>query len=910
MAGPFVGRSEQLSALRARLARVVEGEPCLVLVEGPAGIGKTSLVGRFLADHPETEVLTGCGEEGEAGTPFGLLDHLFSDTQVSIPRPATADAPTAGSLLVDGLGEVQMRIGRPLILVVDDVQWADAPSLQALAFALRRLRADRVLTIAVTREADDPALPEGLRRLLLRQDTLRLSLAGLTAAEVSELVDAHAGPLPPAAVMRLFDHTGGNPLYLKALLEQVPMDRLMSSASTLPAPLGYSRLIERQLTNCTEEAQALVNSACVLGNSSPLHTAARLADLKHPLSALEEAVGQGLLQEVLEQGGSRVRFPHPMVRATVYAGLGPVRRNSLHVAAAEQASTSFGRLQHLVHAAWGPDDALAGQLSELAHTEAAARRWGTAALLLRDAARLACGERDRLWYSVKTIEALLWEGRRDEAQVLFDELPGDSGSPAYRYARALLSPFNGEISQGEALLRDAWESCDTRADPELAAHVAGLLSSVMLSVNQGLQAAEWAGRAMSLWPRRTSEGMLRYVQMAGCGLGGDIARGLALAADLPKASLVAVSDVDLLCGRGLLWMWAGELDEAARDLREAIFICRGGPMMLRIVALLNLGLTEYALGSWEQAAQRLESAASLVDDAGLDLLATVHACTAHVQAARGQDDRALWHLARLPDVPVTCGTVLTEARRARAFLALLQGQPGVAADELTPLLEADAVEGLCQPMTAPWRDLLAEAFIGLGQLDQAEETLTAYDKLTAECGPQEARAAGWRIRGMLLAARRDVEAAERAFQEGLVHTARVHAPFEQARLRLALGQLLRRTGRRACAARELHAAHTILTGLGATPLIRLCERELAACGIPGTAGRRPTAAEAGTQLTPQELAVGRLAAGGLTNRQVARELVISIKTVEYHLGNVYAKLGISSRTGLMTRLPPGPFSAG
>lgn len=171
---PFVGRGRHLSALDGQLAHVAAGASRIVLVDGPAGIGKTALIGRFVAGHPDAEVLRACGEENETGLPFGLLDQLLSrtahDEQV-LPRPPAADAPTAGARLLDVLGELQTRTAGPLVLVVDDAHWADSSSLQALAFALRRLRADRVLTVVVVREADDPALPEGLRRLLTGEGT-------------------------------------------------------------------------------------------------------------------------------------------------------------------------------------------------------------------------------------------------------------------------------------------------------------------------------------------------------------------------------------------------------------------------------------------------------------------------------------------------------------------------------------------------------------------------------------------------------------------------------------------------------------------------------------------------------------------------------------------------------------------
>jgi DNA-binding NarL/FixJ family response regulator len=198
-----------------------------------------------------------------------------------------------------------------------------------------------------------------------------------------------------------------------------------------------------------------------------------------------------------------------------------------------------------------------------------------------------------------------------------------------------------------------------------------------------------------------------------------------------------------------------------------------------------------------------------------------------------------------------------------------------------------------------WRDLLADALTALGEYDEAESVLKPLMELAQDRRHHSTLAAASRAYGNMLAARQAPEAAHQAFSAGLEHVAQVPHLFERARLRLDHGTFLRRTGRRAAALAELEEAHHLLTGLGAAPFLVRCERELAACG-------RPVAADGPLpgRLTPQELAVGRLAASGMTNRRIARELILSVKTVEYHLGNAYAKLGIGSRVGLAAALGP------
>lgn len=196
------------------------------------------------------------------------------------------------------------------------------------------------------------------------------------------------------------------------------------------------------------------------------------------------------------------------------------------------------------------------------------------------------------------------------------------------------------------------------------------------------------------------------------------------------------------------------------------------------------------------------------------------------------------------------------------------------------------------------QDLLADALVAVGDLDQADLVLGPFEALAGRRQRHSAIAAAARARANLQAARGDHARADQAFQTGLAHASKVDLPFDHALLQLAYGAFLRRMGKRTPAAVQLRAARATLTRLDARPDLERCERELAACGLrPARRQARDTA-----RLTPQELAVARLVAAGLSNRQAARELVVSVKTVEYHLGNVYAKLQVTSRGQLSKRL--------
>ncbi|HET6861219.1 MAG TPA: AAA family ATPase, partial [Streptomyces sp.] len=233
---PFVGREGALAELAEALRAARAGRPQVVLVEGPAGIGKTALLRHFLAGADTSRVLYASGEEGESELAFGVLTQLLPDREET-----WADALAAGAELLEALDD-------DVVLVVDDAQWADAPSLQALTFALRRLRVDRVLAVVVVRDVADPRIPEGLRRLCTASGSVRLPLDGLRVAELRALGrDAGAGGLSARAAARLHAHTAGNPLHAAALLQQAGPALLKAldeeSDVVLPAPKSFTSLV-------------------------------------------------------------------------------------------------------------------------------------------------------------------------------------------------------------------------------------------------------------------------------------------------------------------------------------------------------------------------------------------------------------------------------------------------------------------------------------------------------------------------------------------------------------------------------------------------------------------------------------------------------------------------------------------
>src|SRR3954451_10668594 len=309
----FVGRQEQLASLQEALAAV----PAVVVVEGEPGIGKTTLVDRFVEPLAHMRVVRASGVESERDLSFGVADQILRRCAADPVVGVTADPVIVGARLLDALADAA-----PVVLVVDDAQWADAASLRALLFAWRRLVADRVLVVLATR---DGCLPEGLVKAVDR----RLRLPPLGAVELARLAAGLGVELPVPDAERLHAHTGGVPLHARAVLEELPAGRRALPEGELPAPRTFALVVARRLQACSEPARALAEAVAVLGPCS-LAQAAELATATAEdgapvaaFEALDEASAAGLLTPGT---GRDVGPAHPLVGAAVLGAMPMARR--------------------------------------------------------------------------------------------------------------------------------------------------------------------------------------------------------------------------------------------------------------------------------------------------------------------------------------------------------------------------------------------------------------------------------------------------------------------------------------------------------------------------------------------------------------------------------------------------------
>jgi len=336
----FSGRRHELDALDGVLDHVTAEGARVVLVEGPAGIGKTAVLHRFVERHPGLRVFWWSGEEARPNPSFAMIGCLFRSVGV---RGSARSAHGARSLPEERPVEMGRRLlqaltgldgARPLALVIDDAHAADLDSLRALLFALRRLSDQPVMTVLMRRPGAAD-LPEGLVRLAECARTgFELPIGPMLPAEVQDLAAAVGVPdLPLGTAYRMCAHTLGNPRHLVALLAELPVEA-WSGEMVLPAPRLFSRSVVRTLSSCADAARRLVEAVAVLGEDADLSTAAVIADVDEPLVALEDACRAGLLTTPHPTSAWHLAFPDPLVGAAVYGQLGAARRARLHLAAA------------------------------------------------------------------------------------------------------------------------------------------------------------------------------------------------------------------------------------------------------------------------------------------------------------------------------------------------------------------------------------------------------------------------------------------------------------------------------------------------------------------------------------------------------------------------------------------------
>jgi DNA-binding CsgD family transcriptional regulator len=889
----LVGRDAELRLIESLLAETGEGRSGSLVVRGDAGIGKTALLEEAAA-RSRLRTLRCTGVESEYDLPFASLQQLLRPLTGLVERLAEPQAMALRSALGLSADRVAGRLllgvatlnliseaaeEGPLLCIVDDLQWVDAPSAQALLFCTRRLEAEGVVMLLAVR--NDPGQSIDAAHL---PELILSPLADEAARDLVARREVAVQSLD--AVVR---QAAGNPL---ALLELSP-DRGEGRGAT-----GVEWSFRARIARLPAETRSLLLLAALDGSEEPLGWP-QLAELAPPTAALRPAISEGLVAD-----SDRVQFRHPLVRSAVQGTASRMEVAKAHRLLAEVTGDPLARAWHHAGSTEAPDDQVAQELDEAAAD--AARRGGFASAggALAEAASFSSNAADRVSRRVGAALAYLNAGRSDEATALADQASAESHDAS---SNASLASINGAV---ELLQRGS----PARAYELLLGAVRGVLD-----LDPG-QAFRLLGLAISAafvagWPERgfadadelvsrvkpspTPEDRFLRPFLTGMRM---LATGEREHAkeELTKAAQNAaeIDDLQFLAWAGMASVYDGDIPAATSHYRRAVTIARANGLYEFLPAALSaLARVHISLGEIDDADEAVREGSQLSQQLGQEnidvcfsgLLVRVLALKGQVEACRELAEET-FRKAHARGI----GVAAADAQLGLSELELGLGNGGEARDLIIDL-PAGAISWTHIPRVVR-ACLIADDRAG---------AQTALDELVVQTrGSNEAYGQGMiaRCRALLAA---DPDEADPLFKEALEYQQQA-PPFERATTQLAYGEFLRRAQRRADARAQLRAALAGFEGLGAELWAATARAELEATGI--TARKRdPSTLDT---LTPQELRIARLVGAGASNREVAAQLFLSPKTVEYHLRKVFLKLGVSSRVELARRefepAPAGP----
>ena len=650
----FVGRNAELTLLSDLAERAGDNEPQVALIEGEAGVGKSSLLAQFGRSLGDAKVLRVSGEEDEAHLAYGLVAQIVAAGRDVGGRPSHllasglsdgVDPLSAGPELL-GLLDTIGRGGDLVALLVDDLHWADTASARALLFALRRLRADPVLVAVTSRPGELARHGEGWYRFVSGDErAISLQLGPFGTEDLAVLSRAlGSGELSPAGATSLLKQTGGNPLYCATLLRELGAEALGHREGRPRVPKSLASIVLVGMSRMTVDARALVTAAAVLGQRCPLALAVQLASPTDSLAALDQAVSASLLVE--EAGGTEIAFAHPLVWSAVYGDLSPTRRRELHARAAELTSGERG-LAHRLAATAGPDDALAADLEAVAQQARTRAKVELAATLFGQAAGVSSSAAERERRQLLALYSLIICGDMAGAQDLAKEAEHFAPSAARDAYLGLLDFFCGRPASARARLSRACDADDPafglpmRSDAMLSLATAhNLEGELEESVARSRQAVEASAALPSAHNRALGHLCLFLTHSARSDE--EVDQALSLLDHLPaQPAGVSPEDLDAVIMRGSALLAAGYPERAYPDLLHGTEAVRAGlSTPLVNLCLYNLASAEYLLGFWDDALVHGDLAAASAQDAGRAWeAAQAHIYAALVPLARGDLER-------------------------------------------------------------------------------------------------------------------------------------------------------------------------------------------------------------------------------------------------------------------------------
>ncbi|WP_327589349.1 AAA family ATPase [Nonomuraea sp. NBC_00507] len=891
------GRSAEVAAIDRLLLDARAGLSSSLILRGEPGIGKTALLEHAAGTAQGMQVVRGSGIESEVELPFAGLHLLLRGALDKLPnlpepqrqalesafglRPAVpADRMLVGLSVLSLLSE--LAEDRPLLCLIDDAQWLDRPSAEALLFATRRLDAESVAVIFAARDGERPFPAPGIAAI---------RLTGLAAEDAAALLDEHAPALAPDVRARALGEAGGNPLALIEL--PIALDGNTSSG-LLPLTSRLRAAFHGQVARLPEVTQRLllVAAADDTGNLTILLEAAR-----ETVGALQPAMEAELIR--LDQHARTLRFRHPLVRAAVYQEASLDQRLAAHRALADAlvgSDRADRRAWHLAAAVTGQDEDAAVELERAAVQAGERNGHAAAAAAYERAAQLTKEPAERARLLTCAAEAATEAGELAWSSDLAERArPGASdpllgsrlvrvlasahaGQGSFRAANALLAE---EISQSPQrtmeilmeMVANAWFA----GDGELISQAAERLDAVRLHADDPLvplhQIQNWI---ISLSVGRPTEHLPPMAEVITAARRNHVGRP---------------HDLLHFCGLGLI---AG-VDTQAHDLAaEVVADSRAmGRVGLLPQALYHLAISQVQLGRYRDAATSAGEAVRIARDIGQrPWLSLASSVLAYLAAVEGDEERCR---AAAADARTDAGARIYSPGIHRAgwalgLLDLAHSRPEPALRHLETVAESPARYQLPGRHSVP--DLV-EVAVRLGLPERASAAHRRLEALNQQVGKPSVGALVERCRALLA----PDEHADDHYRAALRLHQQDSRAFEHARTELLYGEWLRRARRKAEARGHLRAAAEMFDRINARPWGERARSELNATGL--TLNRRSQPGLL-SRLTPQELQIVQLAARGLSNRDIAAQLLISPRTVSHHLYNAFPKLDVASRRELAT----------
>ncbi|NRQ32395.1 AAA family ATPase [Nonomuraea sp. NN258] len=956
------GRISESAVLDGLLTGARAGRSGALVIRGEAGIGKTALLERAAERAAgDLRVLRGAGVEQEMELPFAglhLLTHGVLDGLDALPPGQAAalrgalgldQAPAGGDRFLIGLAVLTLLANlaeeRPLLVLIDDAQWLDRSSAQALLFAARRLEAEGVVLIFAVR---DDGRPLDGDRSFAAPGVPELRLGGLTEPQAARLLAEHAPDLAPPVRDHVLAEAQGNPLALLELPATLsPAQRAGTlpvhavGAGPMPAPGRVMRSFHARVAALPAGARALLAVAAAdsgelelvlaaahrLGPSGKPDTAPGKPDAAPgrpdtasrepdaapgwPDAALE-AVAVAEAAGLIRVTEGVIRFRHPLARTAAYQHASTAVRLAAHRALAEALRDRPGaatrRAWHLAAAATGPDETAAAALERGA--EDARDRGGYAAVsaAYERAAQLTADRAERGRRLAAAARAAAECGQRRRAATLAEQAAAELDEPPalahVAETRAMVAMAGGRTDRAHPALAAAAEALRGHASPAaaldlyFAAMTAAWLAGDYPALNAiAARTAALPGdaRSLPLWRAVAGLGRLAVERPE------DALPWLREVIEGVRTACESAYEPPGLQQRAQLAIWDllhGD-DDASHARAVAIeHECRAlGAIGVLPGALLVKARAEMFLSRHRDAWASAEEGLRVAGDTGqphfTNLLTGV---MAYLSAIEGDEERvrALTH--RIADArdPGTTGL-----RCASLNLAdLAQGRYEAVLRRAREYgLDAPAAHTMMLLHRVP--DIV-EAAVKLGRTEAARVADRRVQIWAATTARPWAEAVGLRCTAL----RSEGAAADAAYARAVVLHGRGGRPFERARTELLYGEWLRRNRRRAESRPLLESALEIFERLGARPWIERARNELRAAGKrhqTGDLGER-AAADVAALLTAQELQIVRMAADGMSNREIGARLFLSPRTVGYHLHKAFPKLNVASR-GELARLP-------